>query len=175
MACIFRIALPAALPSILTGVRIAIVIGCVVVFLSEMVAPEDGLGDAMIRAARSFDTADWVEVVLHFYRVRWGLAERDPSYASVEARLSDNPSIKVPTLVIHGGPRRGSSPPRPSQRPHCLAGAGGFELSDPETHGRPLEPKTSSQRRTDPLAIVTAEGTAMGDGSQAMAWPHDLP
>jgi NitT/TauT family transport system permease protein len=55
-ACIFRIALPAALPSILTGVRIAIVIGCVVVFLSEMVAPEDGLGDAMIRAARSFDT-----------------------------------------------------------------------------------------------------------------------
>jgi ABC-type nitrate/sulfonate/bicarbonate transport system permease component len=54
--CAFRIALPAALPSILTGIRIAIVIGCVVVFLSEMVAPEDGLGDAMIRAARSFET-----------------------------------------------------------------------------------------------------------------------
>jgi ABC-type nitrate/sulfonate/bicarbonate transport system permease component len=56
IACVFRIALPAALPSILTGIRIAIVIGCVVVFLSEMVAPEDGLGDAMIRAARSFET-----------------------------------------------------------------------------------------------------------------------
>jgi ABC-type nitrate/sulfonate/bicarbonate transport system permease component len=55
-ACIFRVALPAALPTILTGVRIAIVIGCVVVFLSEMVAPEDGLGDVMIRAARSFET-----------------------------------------------------------------------------------------------------------------------
>jgi ABC-type nitrate/sulfonate/bicarbonate transport system permease component len=55
-ACVFRIALPAALPTILTGIRIAIVIGCVVVFLSEMVAPEDGLGDAMIRAARSFET-----------------------------------------------------------------------------------------------------------------------
>jgi ABC-type nitrate/sulfonate/bicarbonate transport system permease component len=55
-ACIFRIALPAALPTILTGIRIAIVIGCVVVFLSEMVAPEDGLGDVMIRAARSFET-----------------------------------------------------------------------------------------------------------------------
>jgi pimeloyl-ACP methyl ester carboxylesterase len=53
--------------------------------------------------ARSFDTTDWVEVVLHSYRVRWGLAERDPRYASVEARLSDNPSLKVPTLVIHGG------------------------------------------------------------------------
>jgi ABC-type nitrate/sulfonate/bicarbonate transport system permease component len=54
--CLFRVVLPAALPSILTGIRISIVIGCVVVFLSEMVAPEDGLGDAMIRAARSFET-----------------------------------------------------------------------------------------------------------------------
>jgi ABC-type nitrate/sulfonate/bicarbonate transport system permease component len=57
-ACAFRIALPAALPSILTGIRVAIVIGCVVVFLSEMVAPEDGLGDVMIRAARSFETVE---------------------------------------------------------------------------------------------------------------------
>jgi ABC-type nitrate/sulfonate/bicarbonate transport system permease component len=56
VACIFRIALPAALPGILTGVRISIVIGCVVVFLSEMVAPGDGLGDELIRAARSFQT-----------------------------------------------------------------------------------------------------------------------
>jgi ABC-type nitrate/sulfonate/bicarbonate transport system permease component len=56
--CAFRIALPAALPSILTGIRVAIVIGCVVVFLSEMVAPEDGLGDVMIRAARSFETVE---------------------------------------------------------------------------------------------------------------------
>jgi NitT/TauT family transport system permease protein len=37
-------------------VRIAIVIGSVVVFLSEMVAPGDGLGDALIRAAREFQT-----------------------------------------------------------------------------------------------------------------------
>ena len=55
-ACLFRVVLPAALPSILTGVRIAIVIGCIVVFLSEMVVPGDGLGDALIRAARSFQT-----------------------------------------------------------------------------------------------------------------------
>lgn len=55
-ACQFRVVLPAALPGILTGVRIAIVIGSVVVFLSEMVAPGDGLGDALIRAAREFQT-----------------------------------------------------------------------------------------------------------------------
>jgi ABC-type nitrate/sulfonate/bicarbonate transport system permease component len=55
-ACLYRVVLPAAMPTILTGVRIAIVIGCIVVFLSEMVAPGDGLGDALIRAARSFQT-----------------------------------------------------------------------------------------------------------------------
>jgi NitT/TauT family transport system permease protein len=54
--CLFRVTLPAALPSILTGLRIAIVIGCIVVFLSEMVVPGDGLGDVLIRAARSFQT-----------------------------------------------------------------------------------------------------------------------
>lgn len=57
-ACLFRIVLPAAMPTILTGVRIAIVIGCIVVFLSEMVAPGDGLGDALIRAARAFQTVE---------------------------------------------------------------------------------------------------------------------
>ena len=56
LRALWSIVLPAALPSILTGVRIAIVIGCIVVFLSEMVVPGDGLGDALIRAARSFQT-----------------------------------------------------------------------------------------------------------------------
>jgi hypothetical protein len=49
------------------------------------------------------------------------------------------------------------------------------ELSNPETRGRPLEPKASSQRGTDPLAIVTAEKTARGMVSQTTARPHDLP
>jgi len=56
--CIWRVVLPAALPGILTGVRIAIVIACIVVFLSEMVQPGDGLGDLVIRAARAFRTID---------------------------------------------------------------------------------------------------------------------
>lgn len=55
------------------------------------------------RTAASFDNPDWAEVVLHSYRVRWGLAEPDPAFAAVEARLAQNPEIAVPTLVIHGG------------------------------------------------------------------------
>ncbi len=57
-ACVFKILLPAALPSILTGFRIALVISCVVVFLAEMVSSTDGLGHLLIRAARAFRTVD---------------------------------------------------------------------------------------------------------------------
>lgn len=53
--------------------------------------------------AAAFDTPDWSDVVLHSYRVRWGLADPDPSCAELEARLRDDPTIHVPTLVIHGG------------------------------------------------------------------------
>ena len=53
--------------------------------------------------AASFDNPDWAEVVLHSYRVRWGWAPKDPAYADLEARLARDSSIRVPTLVIHGG------------------------------------------------------------------------
>lgn len=57
-ACVYKIVFPAALPSILTGFRIALVISCVVVFLAEMISSTDGLGHLLIRAARSFRTVD---------------------------------------------------------------------------------------------------------------------
>lgn len=53
--------------------------------------------------AKSFGNPDWVDVVLHSYRVRWGLAEPDPSCRVLEDRLKADPTIHVPTLVLHGG------------------------------------------------------------------------
>lgn len=53
--------------------------------------------------ARHFDNPDWADVVVHSYRVRWGLATRDPRYDASEARVRAAPQIDVPTLVIHGG------------------------------------------------------------------------
>ncbi|WP_047460182.1 alpha/beta fold hydrolase [Rhizobium rhizogenes] len=53
--------------------------------------------------ATSFGNPDWADVVLHSYRVRWGLAEPDPSCDVLEDRLKADPTIHVPTLVLHGG------------------------------------------------------------------------
>lgn len=59
--------------------------------------------EELAATASSFDNPDWAEVVLHSYRVRWGWAEKDAAYAPLEAMLARDSSIRVPTLVIHGG------------------------------------------------------------------------
>ena len=55
---LLKVVLPATLPSILTGSRIALVVACIVVFLAEMITSSDGLGYVLVRAARSFQTVD---------------------------------------------------------------------------------------------------------------------
>ncbi len=55
---LFTVVLTAALPSILTGCRISLVISCIVVFLSEMISSTEGLGQLLVRAARNFQTVD---------------------------------------------------------------------------------------------------------------------
>jgi ABC-type nitrate/sulfonate/bicarbonate transport system permease component len=55
---LFRVVLPAAMPSVLTGCRIGLVISCIVVFLAEMITSTDGLGHLLMRAARNFQTVD---------------------------------------------------------------------------------------------------------------------
>jgi NitT/TauT family transport system permease protein len=55
---LFKIVLPAAAPSILTGCRIGLVISCIVVFLAEMIASTDGLGHMLVTAARTFQAVD---------------------------------------------------------------------------------------------------------------------
>lgn len=57
-ACLWKVVLPAALPTILAGVRVAGVIACVVVFLAEMIGSTDGLGHMLTVAARAYRTLD---------------------------------------------------------------------------------------------------------------------
>ncbi|MGN6114526.1 MAG: alpha/beta fold hydrolase [Nitrobacter sp.] len=54
------------------------------------------------RTARSFDNSDFVDVVRHSYMHRTKSAPGDPRYAAIEAQLSKQPIIRVPTVTIHG-------------------------------------------------------------------------
>lgn len=54
------------------------------------------------RTATSFDNPDFVDVVIHSYRHRYGLAPGDPAVETTEKRLAARPRITVPTVVLHG-------------------------------------------------------------------------
>jgi pimeloyl-ACP methyl ester carboxylesterase len=54
------------------------------------------------QSARAFDNPDFVEVVIHSYRHRFGLVKGDPAYAEIETRLATQPSITVPTITFDG-------------------------------------------------------------------------
>ena len=54
------------------------------------------------RSVASFDNTDFVEVVIHSYRHRFGLAEGDPLVAHIELQLEKQPNITVPTICIDG-------------------------------------------------------------------------
>jgi pimeloyl-ACP methyl ester carboxylesterase len=53
--------------------------------------------------AAAFENDDFVDVVTHSYRHRFGLVEGDPAYQSIESRLATQPKIAVPSLILEGG------------------------------------------------------------------------
>ncbi|MCX8998260.1 alpha/beta hydrolase [Rhizobiaceae bacterium BDR2-2] len=53
-------------------------------------------------SAAAFDNPDFVEVVVHSYRHRFGLVAGDPAFAAIETALEKQPSIGVPTVVLQG-------------------------------------------------------------------------
>jgi pimeloyl-ACP methyl ester carboxylesterase len=54
------------------------------------------------RTAAAFDNPDYVDVVIHSYRHRFGLADGDPQYAEVQRRLAALPVIAVPAITFDG-------------------------------------------------------------------------
>ena len=48
----------------------------------------------------SFQNPDFVDVVIHSYKHRYGLVDGDKSYSNIENKLSLTPKIKVPTITI---------------------------------------------------------------------------
>jgi pimeloyl-ACP methyl ester carboxylesterase len=62
------------------------------------------------RTAASFDNPDFVDVVIHSYRHRFGYVAGDPSLEPIEQRLAAKPRIPAPTIVLHGDGSGLSSP-----------------------------------------------------------------
>jgi pimeloyl-ACP methyl ester carboxylesterase len=65
------------------------------------------------RSAASFDNPDHVDIVIHNYRWRLGLAGGEPDYDELEKRLAEGPVITVPTITLEGD-ANGAFHPDPS-------------------------------------------------------------
>ena len=65
------------------------------------------------RSAVSFDNPDFVDVVIHSYRVRYGYVPGDPALAAIERRLAAKPLIGVPAIALQGE-APGTTPPEAS-------------------------------------------------------------
>jgi len=54
------------------------------------------------RTSRAHDNPDFVDIVIHSYRHRYGLADGDPRYAELQRRLAALPPISVPAITLDG-------------------------------------------------------------------------
>jgi pimeloyl-ACP methyl ester carboxylesterase len=54
------------------------------------------------RTVAAHDNPDYVDVVIHSYRHRFGLADGDPQYADIQRRLAAMPVIAVPAVTLDG-------------------------------------------------------------------------
>ena len=80
----------------------------------QLASPKWNFDEATFdRSASSFDNPDHVEIVIHNYRWRLGLAEGERQYDDVERRLAQAPVINVPTITLEGD-ANGAPHPDPS-------------------------------------------------------------
>jgi pimeloyl-ACP methyl ester carboxylesterase len=77
-------------------------------------SPKWNVDDATYeRTAASFDNPDHVDIVIHNYRWRLGLAEGEAQYDHLERQLAEGPVITVPTITLEGD-ANGAPHPEPS-------------------------------------------------------------
>jgi pimeloyl-ACP methyl ester carboxylesterase len=66
-------------------------------------SPNWQFDEAMLeRTSVAHGNPDYVDVVIHSYRHRYGLAEGDPRYADIQRRLAALPPITVPAITLDG-------------------------------------------------------------------------
>jgi len=95
--------------------------------LWQLWSPTWAFDDATFeRSAAAFDNPDFVDVVIHSYRHRYGLVPGDPAYAGIERRLAAQPVIGVPAITFDGADD--------GVRPPADASAQAARFSGPRSH-----------------------------------------
>ena len=111
-------------------------------------SPGWGFDEATYAAtAASFDNPDFVDVVLHSYRVRWGFSPGDAAYAADNAVLGNVPPISVPTRVLMGRDDGATLPGSAAGKEHHFVG--GYSLDVLPDCGHFLQ-------REQPRAVIAA-------------------
>jgi pimeloyl-ACP methyl ester carboxylesterase len=64
------------------------------------------------QTAKAFQNADFVEIVIHSYRHRFGGIPGAPALADIENRLAAQPNITVPCIVLQGSDDGVEGPPQ---------------------------------------------------------------
>jgi pimeloyl-ACP methyl ester carboxylesterase len=78
----------------------------------RLASPKWSFDDATFnRSAAAFDNPDHVDVVVHNYRWRQGLAQGEAKYDDLEKQLAPAPVIGVPTITMEGDANGAPHPP----------------------------------------------------------------
>jgi pimeloyl-ACP methyl ester carboxylesterase len=88
----------------------------------QLASPKWNFDDATFdRTAASFENPDHVDIVIHNYRWRLGLAEGEAKYDDFERKLAEGPVITVPTITLEGD-ANGAPHPEPSSYARKFSG-----------------------------------------------------
>jgi pimeloyl-ACP methyl ester carboxylesterase len=108
--------------------------------LWQLWSPTWAFGEATFEhSAAAFDNPDFVEVVIHSYRHRFGLVPGDPAYAEMERRLAMQPAISVPSLTFDGGDDGVRPPAVAAAHAHCFTGPRTHRVVAGVGHNMPQE------------------------------------
>jgi pimeloyl-ACP methyl ester carboxylesterase len=97
-----------------------------------------GAAAAFPASASSLHNPDFVDVVIHSYRHRYGLVDGDPRYQALEDVLAGQPPITVPTVLLETGADGLLGPSAAGDREH-FTGPYEHRLLDGIGHNAPQE------------------------------------
>jgi len=126
----------------------------------QLASPKWDFDDATFdRSAVSLDNPDHVDIVIHNYRWRLGLAEGEAEYDVLEKQLAEGPVITVPTITLEGD-ANGAFHPDPGTYAKKFSGRYSHRTIEGGIgHNLPQEaPEAFAQAVIDADATADAEG-----------------